>query len=161
MFIWRDCPWASTKRGDVKLEIIHLGAVHCQKVGAVVSQLVYTFNQGSQCPPPPPGYWPTYVLAELASTVHVLAIVTAGVTGRLKVLDLMEFVLFTHIYILMASRWPQRMLFENSRTNWFHQNHMLLSVGIELAPEGESRSPSGYLQYCMVQSQPFSFRVKL
>ena len=32
----------SEKRGAVNLDIENLGAVHCQRLGAVVSQLVHT-----------------------------------------------------------------------------------------------------------------------
>ena len=42
MLISRGCSWVSMKRRAVNLEIAKPGAVLCQKVGAVVSQLVPT-----------------------------------------------------------------------------------------------------------------------
>ena len=50
MLIWKGFSWVSLKRGGIE----NLGAVHCQKLGAVVSQLVHTPKEWVAPPPPPP-----------------------------------------------------------------------------------------------------------
>ena len=54
MLISKGCPWASMKRGGCKFGGSKTGAVHGQKGGAVVSQLVPKLQE--PVPPPPRDY---------------------------------------------------------------------------------------------------------
>ena len=65
MLISRGCPWVSMKRGGCKFGGSKTGAVHGQKGGAVVSQLVLKLKESV---PPPPGVAGVYLVCKKVPT---------------------------------------------------------------------------------------------